>query len=234
MRRSISWALYFIWTAVSPITGLEWPEEVLSVTLDFFKGTVLKSFCQISFKITVTAAPVSNPILPGIWLILRGINLIWFALRGISYSKHCHSAWYSLLELSSSCKEASLLALLSFPNNFLFYSFLLFLPLLNLKLFKFPFSWGFGKHLLWTMWIVSLSMPRVTQFLSFCLLAATKIVTCNSSFWTGLALLEILAISLLVNSMLTAMSTTFFGSNLPHLTFFIVELLSRAWAEPHS
>ena len=54
----------------------------------------------------------------------------WFALGGISYSKHCHSAWYSLLELSSSCKEASLLALLSFPNNFLFYSFLFFFPCL--------------------------------------------------------------------------------------------------------
>ena len=153
------------------------------------------------------------------WLILSGISLIWFALRGITYSKHCHSAWYSLLEFSSSCKEASLLALLSFPNNFIFYSFLFFFPCLIYGCWNFPLAQGvadiFCGHcglmcvFLWHFWHSEFLWKQFCGK-SFCLLAATKTVTCNSHFWTGLALLEILAISLLVNSMLTAMSTAFF------------------------
>ena len=132
----------------------------------------------------------------------------WFALGGISYSKHCHSAWYSLLELSSSCKEASLLALLSFPNNFLFYSFLFFFPCLIWHCLAEGLADIFcGQCGLCQFLCHVWQSEFLWKFLWQIILLAChkKSVTCNSNYWTGLALLEILATSLLVNSMLTAM-----------------------------
>ena len=170
---------------------------------------------------------MSNSNLQGIWLILSGINVIWFALRGISYSKHCHLAWYSLLEFSSSCKEASLLALLSFPNNFIFYSLLFFFLCLIYGVADiFCGHCGLTCVFLWHIWHSEFLWKQFCGK-SFCLLAATKTVTCNSSFWTGLALLEILATSLLVDSMLTAMSTAFFrvkSATLNHILLWTEKL----------